>query len=260
MSRLIDKLERVLKAVPQPMGFRAAQSASPKPQVLLIASLTPTDNVDTLADYVAGADAVMLRITKSSPGAKALQKIARSLPDIPWGGWLGDIDKKRVGTMANAGCDFVVFPAVSAVSAIPQNDKVGKVLQVDSSLTDGLIRALNELPVDAVLTTAEQEDSLTWHHLMLFQRFTNLLTKPLLVSIPSNVTANELKALWEAGVDGVVVEASLGQPVNRLKELRQVISDLAFLPPRKRRKAEALLPHISGETSTEVDAEEEEEE
>jgi hypothetical protein len=79
----------------------------------------------------------------------------------------------------------------------------------------------------------------------------------LLASIPSNVTANELQALWEAGVDGVVIEVGDRQPTDRLKELRQVIDKLAFPSQRKRGKTEALLPHISGESSIITEEEEE---
>jgi len=136
---------------------------------------------------------------------------------------------------------------------------VGRVLQVEASLTEGLLRAVDELPIDAVLITGEQEEGyfLTWHHLMVFQHFADLLTKPLLASVPLNVAANELLALWEAGVDGVVV--GVGEVVGRLKELRQIIDQLAF-PQRKRGKAKALLPHISGETGIVTEEEEEEEE
>ena len=260
MSRLIDKLNRVSKTVPQRMGFRTTHPIAPKPQILLIASLTQTENIDSMVDYIAGADAVLLHIDKSDVGAKALQKIAQPLPDIPWGGWLGDIDKKRMGMMIKAGCDFVVFTTDSEVLVTDQDDKVGRILQVESSLNEGLLRAVNELPVDAVLTASEQgKDSLAWYHLMLFQRFADLLTKPLLVSIPLNVTISELKVLWELGVDGVVVGVSTGQPVGRLEEIRKAIGDLASLPPRKRGKAEALIPHIGEETVTATDTEEDEE-
>jgi hypothetical protein len=94
---------------------------------------------------------------------------------------------------------------------------------------------------------------------MLFQRFADLLTKPLLASIPSNVNANELQALWEAGVDGVVIEVGAGQPTDRLKKLHQVIDKLAFPSQRKRGKVEALLPHIARETSIVTEEDEEEE-
>ncbi|GAI03531.1 unnamed protein product, partial [marine sediment metagenome] len=121
------------------------------------------------------------------------------------------------------------------------------------------LRAANELPIDAVLIAAEREGEyfLTWRHLMLFQRFAGLLTKPLLASIPLNVTANELQALWEAGVDGVVIEVGAEQPADKLKKLRQTIDKLTFPSPRKRGKAEALLPHIGREASIVTEEEEE---
>ena len=261
MSRFIDKLNQVSRVVPQSMGFRRAQPASEKPKILLIASLAEA-SVGGLADYVAGADAGLLRIPKLSSGAKTLKEISQAVPDIPWGGWLRNIGKGGIKQMAKAGCDFVVFPAANTPLALLQNDEIGKILEVESSLNEGLLRAVNELPIDAVLIAAEQEGEyfLTWHHLMLFQRFADLLTKPLLASIPPNVTANELQALWEAGVEGVIIEVGAGQPANRLKKLRQEIDKLAFPSQRKRGKAEALLPHIVREPSIVAEEEEEEEE
>ena len=258
MSRLIDELNRVAKATPQPMGFRAARPVSSEPRMLLIASLAPSRDTDHLTD---GADAVLLRLAKSDLAAKTLQRIAASLPEIPWGGWLEDIDAKKMETLIEAGGDFVVFPASSRVSATPQDDKVGKILQVESSLGEGLLRAVNDLPVDAVLTTEayEADGSMAWHHLMHFQRLANLLAKPLLVPAPLNVTASELKVLWEAGADGVVVEVGAGQPAGRLRELRRSIGELTFRPTRKRGKAEALLPHIGTVGVMETETEEEEE-
>ena len=260
MSKLIDRLNQAAKAVPQSMGFRVAQPASTKPKMLLIASLAQANIIDNLGDYITGADAVLLPVAKLSPTAKTIQKIARSVPDIPWGGWLRDISRRGIRPIVTAGCDFVVFPA-STVLVMPEDDETGKILQIEASLNEGLLKAVNELPVDAVLLTNEQgeEYSLTWHHLMLFQRFADLLTKPLLVSTPSNVTANELQVLWETGVDGVVVEVGVGQPVGRLQELHQAIDKLTF-PPRKQGKTEALLPRISEETSIVAETEEEEEE
>ena len=260
MSRFVDKLNQISQAAPQPMGFRLAQSVPSKPKVLLIASL-PQANVDSLADYVAGADAGLLPISNLSSGAKTIQKICRAASDIPWGGWLRDVGQGEISQIVKAGCDFMVFPAAKTSLAVLQNSKVGKILEVEASLSGDLLRAVDELPVDAVLIAGEQKGGyfLTWHHLILFQRFANLLTKPLLVSVPSTVTANELQALWGAGVDGVVVEVGAGQPTERLNELRQAIDKLTFPPQRKRGKAEALLPYIGGETGIEAEVETEEE-
>ncbi len=260
MSRFIDKLNQVSRVMPQSMGFRKAQPVSEKPKILLIAGLTGA-SAGGLTDYVVGADAGLLPIPKLSSGAKTLREMSQAVPDIPWGGWLRNIEKGEIKQMVKAGCDFVVFPAANTPLTLLQNDEIGKILEIESSLSEGLLRAANELPIDAVLITTEQggEYFLTWHHLMLFQRFAGLLTKHLLASIPSNVTANELQALWEAGVDGVVIEVSVGQPADRLKKLRQVIDKLAFPSQRKRGKVEALLPYIGSEASIVTEEEEEEE-
>ena len=163
--------------------------------------------------------------------------------------------------LAKAGCDFVVFPADSSVLVNTPDDEMSKILQVESSLSEGLLKAVNELPVDAVLiTNGLERNSLTWRHLMLFQRFANLLTKHLLVFAPPDMTANELKSLWEIGVDCVVVETAIEQPLKRLEELHRAIGDLTSLPPRKRKKKEALLPHIGVETDRAIDIDIEEEE
>lgn len=260
MSQFIDKLNRVLQAVPHSMGFRAAKPASEKPRMLLIATLAQA-NIDGLADQVAGSDAGLLRIPEWSAGAEVFKKVSQAAPDIPWGSWLGSISEEEIKQMAQVGCDFVVFPPATTLLAILKDDNVGRILEVKTSLTEDLLRAVNELPVDAVLVASEQEGEyfLTWQHLMFFQRCADLLTKPLLVAIPSAVSASELQALWAAGVSGIVVEVGAEQPSGRLGELRQVINKLAFPSPRKRRKIEALLPHLSTSRETDIATEEEEE-
>ncbi|MBA7626643.1 hypothetical protein ES703_34097 [subsurface metagenome] len=90
MSQFIDRLNLVSEAVPQPIGFKTAQPVSPKPKILLVASLAQA-SIDGLADYVAGADAGLLHISNLAAGAKALEKVCRVVPDIPWGGWLTGI-------------------------------------------------------------------------------------------------------------------------------------------------------------------------
>jgi hypothetical protein len=255
MSKFIDELRRVSQVGLQPMGFRAAQAVPPKPRPLLVATLAQVD-VDRLADFVAGADAGLLRIAELSSEAKTLGEICQAMSDIPWGGWLKEGVREEIKPIAEAGCDFVVFPAANTSLAILQDNKLGKILEVEPLLDGGLLKAIDDLPVDAVLIAGEQRKGnfLTWHHLMLFRRCADLLTKPVLVSAPSNVTASELQALWEVGIVGIVVET---QPVGRLAELRRMIDKLTFLPS-KRRKAEPLLPYIRGET--EIVPEEEEEE
>jgi hypothetical protein len=257
MSRFIDKLNQTLQAEPQTMGFKAAQTATPKPRMLLVASLARAE-VSGLADYVAGADAGLLSISNLSSGIKTLKEMRQIVPDIPWGGWLRDISRGGIKQKAKVDCDFVVFPAANTSLAILQNDAVGRILEAEASLSEGLLKAVGELPVDALLIAGDpvKDGFLTWHHLMVFQRFASLLSKPLVVPVPSTVTADELQVLWGAGVDGVIVEVGDGQPVERLRELRQAIDKLAFPWRHRRGRREALLPYSGGEES--ITAEDEE--
>jgi hypothetical protein len=227
--------------------------------MLLIANLVQP-SVGSLADAVAGADTGLLSVSESSE-AEILRQISEAVPNIPWGGWLKKIGGKGMKQLIETGCDFVVFPADKAPLALLQNnDEIGKVLEVKASLLgEGLLGAVNELPVDAVLIAGEQSENyfLTWHRLMLFQRFADLLTKPLLVPVSLSVLPHELQALWEAGVDGVVVEVNVEQSKDRLKKLRQEIDKLAFPLQHKQKKAEALLPYTSGKMSHVSEGEEE---
>jgi hypothetical protein len=259
MSRLIDELNRITRNASKPIGFRMAREAQSEPRILLIASVSVGDTA-SLADRVDGANAALLRTGKSQLTAQTIQKIAASLRDIPWGVYLDNIDDKKAEALIKAGCDFAVFTAASAVTITPRQEEVGKIIQVESSLDDGLLRAINNLPVDAALVTDvfEGEGSLLWHQLMILQHLTSMLTKPVIVPASLKAAESELKALWEAEVDGMVVETDAGKP-GALKELRQIIGKL---PPRSRRKqfkGEVLVPHTGGESGTATPDEEEEE-
>ena len=156
----------------------------------------------------------------------------------------------------------MIFSAAETSLAMLQGDGVGKIVQVETSVSEGLLRVVDDLPVDAVLIDGErdEQDFLTWNDLMIFRHFTAVLTKPLLVCVPSDVTAGELQAMGEVGVSGVIVGVEVGQPTERINELRQIIDKLNFAVRRKKRKTGVLLPHISEETSVVAEEEEEEEE
>jgi hypothetical protein len=255
MSRFTDILQQASPAAAPPMGFRAARVAA-RPRLLLVASLSQVGSEAELA----GADAGILPISGASTKAGIKEKAPAS-PDIPWGGWLDSISRGGVKRLEEAGYDFVFFPADKMSLAILEADNVGRILAIEPMLDAGLLRTINELPVDAVFASSQQQGNpVTWHQLMLFRRLAALLAKSLLVPVPPAVASGDLQALWEAGVDGVVVELTPGGPAGRLKKLRQQIESLT--PPQKQSptKARALLPGITPETSPAAEEEEDEEE
>jgi len=223
--------------------------------MVVIASLTEA-NVDDLADYVSGADAGLWHVLAGSQ-IKTLRKASKTVPDLPWGWWLGGGSEAEIEKILKLGGDFIIFPAASTPLAISRDDKVDRILQIETSLSEGPLRTINDLPVNAVLVSSRQDNLLTWHDLMFFQRAASLLTKPLLVTVPSNVGANELQSLWEVGVDGIVVELEVGKPAGKLNELRQTINGLSYPRSRQRGKVEPLVPHIRQEP--EIVSEDEEE-
>jgi len=147
MSRLIDKLTKTDRAAFQPMGFRASRQTSDEPRMQLIAGAQLKDNVTT--DNIEGVDALLFLPTKTLPSGKVLKSIVEPLADIPWGIYLQDIIASKASALIKEGCDFLVFPAAATVTVMPEDDDIGKIIEVESSIDDGLLRAINDLPVDA---------------------------------------------------------------------------------------------------------------
>jgi hypothetical protein len=226
--------------------------------MLLIAFLEYGDADDPSA-LVEGADAVLL-YGKTRPPLKTLPKMLEPLNEIPWGVYPAD-DDTETAELARAGCDFMLLTASGQIAAAPQDEKVGKILLAESSLDDGLIRAINDLPVDAALVADTLADGgpVLWHHLMIFQHIANLLSVPLIAQVPADITDEDLKAIYEADVEGILVEVDTAK-AGALKELRQAIDKLPPRSARKRDKLEAMLPRTAEESRPAPPEEEEEEE
>lgn len=254
MSKLITKLNQLSRNRLAPIGF--GKGATPeKPRILVIASLNH-ENLNNSAKAVSGADAV-LASSRTGSELKAIQKASQATPDIPWGARLEGNNHIDIKQLVKANIDFLVFSTESSLE-LTQTEEIGKILEIGTSINDRQLVTLSKLPVDAVLSTGEHpsEIPLTWHHLMLFQYFSSLQTKPLLVQAPSTLADYELRALWEAGVKGIIVETGTEPD---LSALRQTIDKTDFSVRRKEERVDAFLPRISTEKEIPVEEEEEEE-
>lgn len=250
MSKFVDRLKQASGAVAQPMGFGRGKEASPESKILLVAGLARA-SADNLAELVAGADAGLVSISGSGGDAKILKQCAAAVPGIPWGGWL----KGSSRSVKESGCDFIVFPAKIPLGVL-EDARAGRILELEATLDEGLLKTIDELPVDGVLISSKKESlPVTWQQLMLFQRASRLLAKPLLVTVPPEVAAAELRMLWRAGVDGVVLEMGDGQASGGLGQLREAVNKLTFPSRVGRGKLGALLPKISGEAVSESEEE-----
>ncbi len=206
------------------------------------------------AAQVADADAVMVRVKRKAGAVEALKKL--SLPaGMPWG--VSAPDTVAGAGLADTGADFVVFAAGAPLKGLIDS-KLGKVIEIDPALADNLLRTVNVLAVDAVLIAPSQAaEGLKWQDLMAIERIAGALNKPVLVPVSAGVSGEELKALWDAGVDGVVVEITADAPA-ALKDLRDKISALDFPTPKRGGRAGHLVPRVSLEPEQQEDAGEEE--
>ena len=154
-----------------------------------------------------------------------------------------------------------MFSPTVRITDLPQDEKIGKIVQVDSSMDNGLLRAINDLPADAVLVTdtLEKNDSLVWHQLLIYRHLANFIAKPLIVPVKADITEAELKALQDAEIDGIMADMDITGGED-LKELRKIVNKLPPRSAKKRDKTGVILPRTPSESAPIEPPDEEEEE
>ncbi len=255
MSKLLDKLNQVSRGSAPPLGFRSVVVAPKSPRMVLIAVLAAGD-APAAAAAKENADAVLLNeaeITKLFEKFEKLEKLAASLGELPWGVSLGEASEEQLSRLKSAGCDFLVCDAENSPLMLLREGEMGRIVKVEPSLPDGLIRATAQLPIDVVLIGGEP--SLSVQRLMVCQHLANLVHKPLVALAPLSMSSEDLKELWETGLAGVVVKVA-EEAREGLSGLRQAIESLPLARRRRGEKAEALLPYLGEEEITEVEEEE----
>lgn len=250
MSRFGDLLKKSLLVTPPSLGFKPVAAPS-KPRMVLVTTLP---GAEVVTEAVGGADAVIVRAVSAAP-AKALKAMAKALPGTPWGVWL-ESDGQNLKQADSAEADFVVFAPDRMTLAVMEHEKLGKVMAIEPTIEDSLLRTVGELPAEAVvLVRPDVNAPLTWGDLMLYRKLADMIAKPLLVPVAGGITATELKALWETGVDGVVVEAV----AKTVSELRKRMESVSFAARRKWLKLRPLVPLIREEATPAPEEGEEEE-
>lgn len=256
MSRLIKKLNKVRQPEAQPMGFMSASVAVEKPRMQVVASLI-AENLDECRNGLKSADAVLIEAL--TPAAlKAADKFCQAAGDIPTGRWLKETGEKNLKKALDGSCDFIVFNSSASVD-ITANEKIGRVLELDVNLNDGLLRAAGDLPVDAMIIAAGSPEFSTLQDLMSVQKLVYLVNKPVLVCVSPGIGSASLQALWNMGICGVVVQVADEKTSNALSEVQQKIEKLSPPAFRKKSKFSAILPQSRPEKDAPEEDEEEEE-
>jgi hypothetical protein len=258
MSKFIDSLKKMSEVTSQPMGFGRARTEAAKPRIRLVALL---DGVaDAAAAGAAEADAAIVPV-KDMESAKSMIAGLSGKTSAPVGINVPDSVKAEQmdGFLAAAGADsvvdFIVFRLGSPVNGLAET-KLGKILQVDLDISDSFLRALNSLAVDGIMIS-QNGAGLTWSDLMAIHRVAASTSKPVILAVQQGIAKAELQALWNAGIDAVVVTSS-GAGADEIKRLGEIIKELKFPTPPSERSV-ALVPRVSPEPEQHEDHGDEEE-
>jgi hypothetical protein len=253
MSRFLKKLKLLHQTESQPMGFATNQKAPEKPRLQIIASIA-SERVAKASAALESADAIL------ADDLEAVEKICKAKEDTPAGGWLKTPNIKLLPKVMDSSCDFVIFPSETPV-AVSQKEKIGRTLQLDESLTEGLLRTVNDLPIDMVLVSdTGKEGPLTLARLMTIRRVVSMLNKPVIVPVSIDISAQDLQAIWDLGISSILIESVDEGSADKLAELRKTIGKLAIPASRKKDRMNPILPHLQPEAHGHHEDEEEEEE
>lgn len=253
MSKLGERLQRIAQGESRAMGFGAlAASRAKVASLALLVSLPLSDIAGIARAAEAGADALLL--SGSLEDKSLLTAALKAAGDLPCGLEVMDEDPTEPQPLEELGLDFFLCTNTQGPSTLMDMEKVGKVLEVDPAWSDGLLRAADMLPIDALLLRLEEQPTLSIYQRMQCQRLA-LARHPLLVAIPPGLSPDSLRGLRDGGVVGVLASAE-GNEAERIPTLRQTIDSL---PParRSRQRVDALLPAI-GPVAEEEEEEEEE--
>ncbi len=236
-SKFIEALKKLSQTSVSPMGFGRQKEGHKAHPLLLIASyesplegqaVTTTSKLDAVIFSGSKIDKDSLKEhIKAHPAPAGI--LLRSVED------LADLKEN--------GVDFLVFSSQGTEASILKTE-LGKVMEIDMNLPDSQMRSVDFLPVDALLLPfSGKEASLTVQNLMAYQRIDLLVTKPLLGYMPAKISGENLRLLWEAGLDGIVIKGDELTP----KEMERLQEAIKSFPPHRgeKKRADALLPSLA---------------
>ena len=244
MSKLVQRLERLGRDAPAPMGFGFSSRRQPTPQMLLLASCATAEEVSEEA--LAHLDGVLL--TSSNPTDDV------NAGDTPWGVMLPEAGADAIGPLRQKGCDFIALTAGGIHLDSLKDEDLGRVMVTPRDLSTERAHSLGDLPVDAVLLAEALSPPLTLQALMDLSALRGEIGKPALVFLSSVPSAWEVECLRDIGVDGVVMDASHAS-ADELEALKQHILAL----PRRRPRGERPTPSVpQAALSSDADLDEDE--
>lgn len=237
MSRLIEKLKRAREASGGGIGFAQRAGPATGPALVVLGALEPALAASLGEPLGASVDAVLLRWEGTANWATP------ALAPGPWGvEFASGGAAPPLDVLGESGCDFLLFAADARVDLFAE-ESFGRLLSLDPRASDGELRAMGSLDVDAVVVPLADVRALTVGDLAALQRVLLLTGRPLILRCAGLPAEALLAPLRDSGVAGLLVEVPTAEALEPLAQLRQQAQRLP--PPRRRNDRLEASPYLS---------------
>lgn len=258
MSRLGDKIRKAMRLESAPMGFGTLAAGPRMPSMLLLVQ-GPASGMQRRGDLAeSGVDGILLSLGDPEKETGEVEKWVKESGGVPCGAQVASASEKAAATLKEAGVDFLAFDAEATSAQTLLESELGYVLVLSGEPSDSLLRAMEPLPLDALLLP-DWRPPLTVRGQLELRRLVLLSRTPLVVPVAPDIAPGELECLRDAGVAAVAVSGADSATWDRLATLRQAIDGLPRRMRRREERAEAILPPV-GQPVAHAEEEEEEEE
>ena len=254
MSKFIDRLDEIIEGAPARMGFGPAR-AEKTPGLALIVQVSSSHKTGTATAVGVSPDGIILSGVKTAADVSDLKD---SLSESLWGVRADTLSADEAKAFLEDGCDMLAFQLQgTSIGAVSSEDSA-KVLCIDPGADVEDLRDINALPIDAVMFPLGGTSSAwTLDDLAKVARVRGRLNKYLLAEISEAPSADELKVLRTAGINGLVVDVSAGKKA--LEALKELLMDMPKPGPERPSKSNAILPGAAYSSQREEPAPEPEE-
>ncbi len=245
MSVLLDRLDKISRGPIKSMGFGASSRADKVPPMALIGKLSDPAKSAQGASILAkmGADGALIDGLGLD---KMTKKLTKALQKLPWGIRVHELKGDEATRCKEKGCDFLAFAPEEALLDALQDEDTGYILSIQTDMEEIRLRAIEDLPVDAVLLPFDSSgEPLTLEHLLTIGTVRASFSKHLLLEVSEILSTRELEGLRDIGVIGLVIDAT-SHSADALQALKERLDSLPAQPRNQSKGHAAVLPSIAG--------------
>jgi hypothetical protein len=184
--------------------------------------------------------------------AAAMRQAHRALGEAtPWGVRVGSLTDEDAKAYVVSGCDLLAFPLQSTTLGAVASDSIARILSLEADIELERLRAFDSLPVDAFLLTMPNVTApWTLGDLAAVTAVSRRVSKYILLEVSQPPGADELVALRDAGVHGLVVDVA-SAPSGSLAGLKAA---LLVMPRRRPGRRERTIASLPGSVFSSVDS------